>query len=229
MSWWNWGTACCTDKAAAGVACSGQPPAPPGPRPCAAGSGPKASRYGTNITTITVATAGALRRTMVPMASASTAATASSAPVPATIRASVSSETGHARPPGPAQQARADGEREGGGDQAGDEADRADHDGLGGKQPAAARRGGQRDADQPAPVLGGDEHRGHHDQRDQPEERPVQRPLEETSASAVLAPDGGADVAGTGHGDRAGALAERAGQSGARSRRRRLRWCPSIR
>ena len=46
-----------------------------------------------------MATAGALRRTMVPIASASTAATASSAAVPATIRASVSSETGHCRPP----------------------------------------------------------------------------------------------------------------------------------
>ena len=41
------------------------------------------------------AIAGALRRTMVPMASASTPARASSAPVPTTMRASVSGETGH--------------------------------------------------------------------------------------------------------------------------------------
>ena len=66
------------------------------------------------------------------------------------------------------QQVRTDGEREDSGDQPGDETDRADHDGLGGQQRAAAGCGGQRDTDQPAPVLGGDEQRGHHDQRISP-------------------------------------------------------------
>jgi hypothetical protein len=49
---------------------SGHSGASPFP-PC---SGPRTSRYGTKITTITRATASALRRTMVPIASASTPA-----------------------------------------------------------------------------------------------------------------------------------------------------------
>src|SRR6202050_1530682 len=81
--------------AATGVACSSQFPPPPLPFPPPCGPTPTVSRYGTNITTMAVVIAGALRRTMMAMAIASTPARASSAPVPATMRASVSSETGH--------------------------------------------------------------------------------------------------------------------------------------
>jgi hypothetical protein len=129
--------------------------------------------------------------------------------VPTIIRASVNAETGHSGLP-VLRRRGVPTASEGGGEQPGGETGGADHDGLGGQQPTAVGRGGQRDADQPAPVLAGDEDRGHHDQRDQPEERPGQRPLPGDDISGV--PGVGTDVSRAGHGDRAGALAKRAGQ-----------------
>jgi hypothetical protein len=104
--------------------------------------------------------------------------------VPTIIRASVNAETGHSGLP-VLRRRGVPTASEGGGEQPGGETGGADHDGLGGQQPTAVGRGGQRDADQPAPVLAGDEDRGHHDQRDQPEERPGQRPLPGDDISGV--------------------------------------------
>ena len=55
-----------------------------------------AKKYGSTITTMTVATVAALRRTMVPMARASTEANAARIAVPTITRASVAAETGKA-------------------------------------------------------------------------------------------------------------------------------------
>ena len=73
---------CWTANAAAGVTRTSHCSAPAGRIP-----GVTASRYGSTMPTITAVTAPALRRSSVPTASPSTAATASSAAVPATIRA----------------------------------------------------------------------------------------------------------------------------------------------
>ena len=83
------GTACWTAKAAAGVIRSTQSAAPAGRTETTP------SRYGRTITTMTTVTAAALRRRMVPTARARTAATATSAAVPTTMRSSVSHGTGN--------------------------------------------------------------------------------------------------------------------------------------
>ena len=75
-------------KAAAGLSRSSQFAAPTG-RTSAV---PR--MYGRMITTMPAVTAAALRRSMVPMATARTAATASTAAVPAITRSSVSEVTG---------------------------------------------------------------------------------------------------------------------------------------
>ena len=81
------GRLCWMAKAAAGVTRSSQSAAP-------AGSTDATPRmYGSTMATMTTVTAAALRRRMVPRARASTAATASSAAVPATTRSSVSQVT----------------------------------------------------------------------------------------------------------------------------------------
>src|SRR5262245_60302077 len=126
-----------------------------------------ARTWGSTIATMTAAAAAALRRSMAPTARARTAATASSAAVPAITRRSVSADAVAVGAQDPL--AKRDGE--GGGDQPGDEGNRRDHDGLGRQHLAAARAGGQRGADQAAPVFGGDELGRHHDHRDKPGER----------------------------------------------------------
>jgi len=55
--------------------------------------------------------------------------------------------------------------------QPGGEGDGAEDDGLGGQGPAASRAGGERGADQAAPVLGGHELRADHQHRDQRDEQ----------------------------------------------------------
>ena len=84
-----WMRVCWTAKAAAGVTRASQSVGPTGRMGTAT-----VSRYGRTITTITAATAAALRRSTVPMASAMTAAAASTAAVPTITRTSVSAVTG---------------------------------------------------------------------------------------------------------------------------------------
>ena len=81
--------ACSTANPAAGVTRSSQPAAPGGRTLSGL-----AKKYGTTITATTTATGPAPCRKIVPRASARTAATASSAAVPAIRRASVSALTG---------------------------------------------------------------------------------------------------------------------------------------
>ena len=153
---------CWTANAAAGVTRSSHCSAPTGRMP-----GTVASRYGSTMPAITAVTAPALRRSSVPTASPSTAETASSAAVPTTTCSQVSAGDRRDRVAVLVQQVLAERDRDRGRDQPGRERDRGQHDGLGGQHPAAARAGGERGADQAAPVLRGDEHDADHHHGDQ--------------------------------------------------------------
>src|ERR1039458_9828882 len=87
------GVACWMAKAAAGVIRSSQSAAPTGRMEAA----PR--MYGSTIATMTRLTAAALRRSIVPRATARTAATAISAAVPTTMRSSVGHGTGYTYEP----------------------------------------------------------------------------------------------------------------------------------
>ena len=105
-----------------------------------------------------------------------------------------------------AQHPLAERDHDGGAGQPCREGERADHDGLRRQDPDAPRARGQGDADQAAPVLGGDEHRPHNDHHDQPGER-AREGLGDGGAHALRA-HGRRDVAGAAHRERAADLVE---------------------
>jgi hypothetical protein len=102
-------------------------------------------------------------------------------------------------------------DRSGRAGQPGGEGDRGDHDRLGGQDLAAARRGGERGADQAAPVLGGDEHRSYHERHDQPGEHPGDAGVGGPAAARGV-PHGGRDVTRSLHRKDPPGLAVPAGQ-----------------
>ena len=185
---------------AAGVTRTSHSSAPTGSTPSST-----ASRYGSTIPAITAVTAPALRRSSVPTARASTAATASSAAVPTTIRASVRAGTGSIGLPFSCSRCSPSGIAIAAATSPAANVTAGQHDRLGGQHPAAPRAGGERGADQPAPVLGGHEHDADHHQDDQPDERARQGLLDSAQAAAAAVRG---DVARPGHGELAAGLGE---------------------
>ncbi len=126
------------------------------------------------------------------MPRARTAATASSAAVPTIMRTSVSAGTGIGGDAASVLLSFSGEQRDVGGGQPHHEGGGTEHDGLGRQYPVAPRAGGQGDADQAAAELGGEEHRGHDEQRDQPGERAGQGVRDGAGNAAVAAGQVGA-------------------------------------
>ena len=187
--------------------------------PCRIAIGP-VKKKGTTISAMVAVTGPAPCRQITPRARARTAAMASSAALPTITRASVSPPTGKMKCPLPRSMPSPS--RTAAADPASPAAKVTAPITIALAARTWPRRGagGERGADQAAPVLGGNEHRRDHERHDQPGKHPGDAGVGGPAAARGV-PHGGRDVTRSLHREDPASLAVPAGQRGCTRRRTR--------